>query len=230
MRWPLLLLAGGSLAVPIFVGYAYSADILKFSAVALFAMGILAGAALTNLAGRDGTRSRIAFWASLTATVMSGVVAIGGILWAQFRHVETLSTYYEGPLALGKDDRQAVAWLRTHVLPDDIIYRAPDVVLGYALSGGLSTTELETNTRLFGVPEALAADKKALLEKLPADLGSYRTAGIDWFVVGPDDPRMESNVGRWASAGELIKKAEFGKLAIYRVANTGSSPTPPPGP
>ena len=32
--WPLLLLVAGSLATPIFVGYAYSFDILKFSVVA----------------------------------------------------------------------------------------------------------------------------------------------------------------------------------------------------
>jgi hypothetical protein len=227
MRWPLLLLAGGSLAVPIFVGYAYSADILKFSAVALFAMGILAGTALTALAGRSGRAWRIVFGASLTATVMSAVVAIAGILWAQFSHVETLATYYEGPVQLGQDDRQAVVWLRRHASPDEVVYRKPGVALGYQQSGGLSSTAIALNTSQFGVSPRRAKMQDDLLKDVPSDLADYRAVGIVWFVVAPDDPRIDGNANRWLAAGEIAIKAQFGDLKIYRVADTGSAPDSP---
>ena len=171
MRWPLVLLAGGSLVVPIFVGYVYSADILKFSAVALFTSGILAGAALNALAETQGGRWKALFGACLILTVMSAAVGITGILSAQFKHVAALSTYYEGPVELGSDDRAAVAWLRRRVSPDEIIYRTPDVSLGYMEFGGLpSTPTIIGSEKQFGLPESRTVAMQELLKELPSDL------------------------------------------------------------
>jgi hypothetical protein len=223
MRLPLLLWAGGSLAVPIFVGYAYSADIIKFSSIALFALGILAGAALTKLADRKGARWRLAFGACLIASGLSPVVSIAGILWGQATHRADLSTYYEAPLALGPDDLHAIAWLRRHISPDDVIYRNPEVALGYVQIGGLPATPIAINTLQFGVSEARAKIHNDLLEQLPSDLEAFRALGISWLVVAPDDPRMESNVQKWLRDGEVIQRAEFGVLRVYNVVEADKS-------
>ena len=76
------------------------------------------------MADWKGWRWRVVFGASLISTVMTATVAIAGILWVQFNHIEAISTYFMAPMYLGKDDRQAVAWLRRRALPDEIIYRA----------------------------------------------------------------------------------------------------------
>lgn len=218
LRWPLLLLVAGSLATPIFVGYAYSFDILKFSVVALFSLGILAGTGLNSLADRKGWRWRVVFGVALVSTVMTATFAIGGILWVQLNRIETISTYFTGPMDLGQDDRQAVAWLRRRASPDEIIYRAPEVSIGY-MQNGLPSTPIPVNTNQFGVPKRRVAALTELLKTLPSDLAAYRAVGIVWFVVAPDDPRMESNTSRWLAAGEIALKAQFGDVKIYRAAD-----------
>jgi hypothetical protein len=223
MRWSLLLLAGGCLAVPIFVGYAYSADILKFSAVALFALGILAGAGLNALAETRNLFWRTVFGTCLIATVMSSAVGIGGILWTQINRIADLATYYEGPVVLGSDDRQAVAWLRRRVAPDEVIYRTPKVALGYLQTGGLSATANAENTSQFGVPEDLAERQKVLLQRLPSDLEAYREEGIVWFVVASDDPQMQRHVRKWLQDRLVAKKADFGSLRIYKLVEAPKS-------
>jgi len=224
MRWALLLLCGGCLAVPIFVGYAYTHDIMKFTFIALFAMGILAGVELTRLSADARPRGRALLGFAVVATTMTAVVLIGGILYGQFVHLPDLETYYEGPVTLAPADLQAMTWLRNRVGPDDIIYRKPSVALGYMQHGGLPMTALGNNTKQFAVPDDLAKRHDALLENPPTDLGSYSSFGIDWFVSSPDDPRMEQDILQWAQAGELVKKKEFGTLQIYKfvVPSNGS--------
>ena len=56
-----------------------------------------------------------------------------------------------------------------------------------------------------------------LLQTLPSDLDSYRAVGIVWIVVAPDDPRMDRNALKWLQNGEVVKKADFGSLRIYKV-------------
>ena len=181
-------------------------------------MGILAGAALNAFAEKQGARWKALFGACLIATVMSPAVSIAGILWAQFRHVEALSTYYEAPVPIGRDDRDAMNWLRRRVLPDEIVYRAPKVSIGYMEFGGLpSTPSIPWRSKQFRLAERRTVAMRKLLETLPPDLAAYRAMGIVWFVVAPDDPRMERNVAKWVQDGTVVKQADFGSLRIYKV-------------
>jgi len=222
MRWTLLLLAAGSLAVPIFVGYAHSVDMVKFSIMALFALGILAGVELTRLTFDARPSRRALFGLALIGTTMTTVVLISGIIWAQFTHIEDLATYFEGPVSLQTADRHAIAWAsspgwtgRNH-LPQaghrSGVHATRRLV-------GHSGSEKHGPVRSSGWSCETA---EILLEDPPPTLEPYTELGIVWFVSSPDDPRMEKNILRWTQAGQLVKEAEFGRLGVYKVVGVAS--------
>jgi hypothetical protein len=227
MRAALVLLAIGGVAVPLFVVvHPYMKNISKFSTVAALAFGILAGAALTWLANRQTLGRRAALVACAIALMASPVVCLGTTLWILFvgrevpKPTEVLAIR-GSPVLLTEEDQQAVRWLRRHVLPDQIIYRFPETAIGYCQWGGLPATSAVVRfAPAFGISEDRLAERRRLLEDLPANLDAYIRQGIVWFVVGPDDPRMERNVRNWRNAGEVVEKAEFGALQIYKVPAT----------
>jgi hypothetical protein len=224
-RAALLLLAGGGLIVPLFFAFRLSWDIVKFTSIGAFALGILAGAVLTWLAAGHCVRRRLALAACVVALVATPLAFIGAVLSIQFVS-HAVPWYFEGPVALGPDDQRAIVWLRTHAQADQLIYRRPDLSLGYIQEGGLPTPFLDYERRAarYGVRPERAVKIEQVVTTKPADLEAYRTIGLVWFVVGSDDPPMDQNVQRWEQASLVVKQAEFGAVRVFKLSGTEMKP------
>ena len=225
-RAALLLLALGGLAVPLLVvSYPYVKNIAKFSTVAALALGILSGAALAWLAAKRTLGRRVALLGCLLALLASPVVLTGTTLWVLFAEHDTpaptaVFATRAAPASLQEDDRQAMAWLRVHAKPDEIIYRLPAVALGYCQWGGLPATCPAIPIGLnVGITKERFTSRSRLLDALPRELEPYRAEGIVWFVVGPDDPQMERNVREWEPAGDVVLQAQFQALRILKISD-----------
>lgn len=228
LRVALLLLALGGLSVPIFIGYRFTDAIVKFLTIASLALGILSGASLAWLAGRPTFGRRAALAICLTLLTASSVTDLGTLIWLKYvPHGEgplqagpIPQSYMLEPVPLDSDDLRTVAWLRIHAKSNDVVYRLPTLALGYIQWGGLSSTPETVKLSLaFGVtPERIAARDRLIADR-PPELAPYRAAGINWFVVGPDDPTMLEHVHHWEQAGKVHREATFGNLEVFRTSD-----------
>jgi len=217
LRLALLLLIAGGLAVRLCLDYEYTWDMVKFSTVAAWALGIAAGAALAQIATLRGIAGRMVLTAAVVGIAFSSLVWIAGVAWI-LHTGRGPSTFIARPVELGRDDLQSLAWLRTNVRPDELVYRLPSVSPGYMQWGGLSATPEKIDyAGSFGVRPEIVHQRDEVIDHLPAELAPYKAIGVRWFVVGPDDPRMLRIVQNWERDGSVVNEATFGELRIDEV-------------
>ena len=104
LRLALSLLGFGCLLVPIFVGYSYTWDIVKFSTVASLALGILSGAGLAALWRKRSLTSRLLLSLCIVLLLGTPLVWIGNVLWVQLAAADHFpnSKYIIGPVDLAQ--------------------------------------------------------------------------------------------------------------------------------
>jgi hypothetical protein len=142
----LAILAAISLVAVNSFRYEYTWDIVKFGAVGFIALAIGAGVALTDLARWADTGRRRAVYGVVVIAVVGQ-----GVLYPLFSvlqydkgirlplSIQMVRPYFSIRYPVDQDNGRAVSFLRTHMRPEEIVYRTEDKSEPYAIWGGLPT-------------------------------------------------------------------------------------------
>ena len=121
------------------------------------------------------------------------------------------------PLPVPLAESEAAWFLRRNISRNEVVYRrVANVSKGYHLWAGLSYPWPSAATRHFGFSDRTPA-RESVLKELPGDAERWKAEGITWFVLAPDDLRLNRYVDVWIGAGRAKKKAVFGDLRIVHL-------------
>jgi hypothetical protein len=215
LRVPLACLTVGGLAIINLVRYSYSADIRKFGILVSFALAVAAAFPLAWLRARRGLAARALFVALLVLGTAGGFT-FWGVLATRAPGIPTL-TFHERPFRLERADAECVAWLRSRVAADEIVYRNPDYTNAYAFWGGFGQPWIDSMATRFGFEPQRIEARQWLLEVHPDDPAAWARQGIVWFVLDPTDTVLRAHLGRWVEAGTARQVATFGDREIFRL-------------
>jgi hypothetical protein len=217
-RLALALLVGGSLLVVNAVRYAYSWDIAKFGVVTALALGVLSSAALARvLPGRvraGGHLVRVAAGAALLCGLTASALLFP---LAYALDVKELPPHKKGTAVLDDADVQAVAWLRRHIRPGEVVLRRRSVSRGYAQWGGLPQAVQDRRIRGFGFPLERIEARNQILRSPLASIRPYIREGVRWVVLDERDVKYAVVVSEWMRRGRARLAATFGGVRVYAI-------------
>jgi hypothetical protein len=222
------------LAAPAFVivnalRYEYTWDIVKFGAVSFIALAIGAGLALADLARWADTSGRRII-CGLIAMVLLGQ----GISYPLFAtllfdpehrpplSIQMIRPYLSSAYPLDPDQGRAVSFLRGHMKPMDILYRAEEKSEPYAIWGGLPTQASvypadSGDNDAYGLGKRKFAARKDLVRISENWLDRLAAEHVAWVVTDPDDVAINAVLDGAEEQGRAVVAAQFGEVRVFRL-------------
>jgi len=211
------------------LSYKYSWDIVKFATVGFIALAIGAGIALSDLAGWNARRGRRLIYGVL-------IIALGGqgvlypflLLFASYNpegrspfSMQMIRPYLSRSYLVNPDDARAVSFLRAHMGPSEIVYRAEEKSEPYAIWGGLPTqaslySENGTDD-VYGLGEERLARRKNLAVISEDWLDRLLAEHVGWVVTDPADVAINSVLDSSAGQRKTVLAARYGDIRIFRI-------------
>jgi hypothetical protein len=226
----LLILTVLSLVIVNTLRYEYSWDIVKFGTVGFITLAIGAGVALSDLAGWARRRG----WRTLYALLIVAVAGQG--LHYPFLAVftnynpagrEPFSTqmirpYISSSYPVDADDALAVNFLRVHMGPSEIVYRAEAKSEPYAIWGGLPTeasvyVEKGHDDDEYGLGATKLAARRDLARISPDWLDRLSAEHVTWVVADSDDVAINAVLDCLEGRQRAVLTAEYGKVRVYHL-------------
>ena len=227
----LIILAGLTLFVVNSLRYKYTWDIVKFGTVSFIALAIGAGVALSGLANwADSRRRRLVLGLIVIALVGQGVAYPFVILGAydpELRprfSLQMIRPYFSLAYPVDRDDAQAVSFLRTHMGPSEIAYRAQEKSEPYAIWGGLPTqvsvytdpAENRSNDA-YGLGEEKLAARRDLASISEGWFDKVLAEHITWLVTDGDDVAINALLECPEGRDRAVLAARYGKVRVFRI-------------
>jgi hypothetical protein len=130
--------------------------------------------------------------------------------------------YFSQAYPVDADDARAVSFLRTHVGPSEIVYRAEEKSEPYAIWGGLPTqasvyAENGKADDAYGLGEEKLAARRDLARVSETWLDRLSAAHVVWIVADPDDPAIEAVLAFPAGRRRALLAAQYGNVRVFRL-------------
>ncbi|MBK8257590.1 MAG: hypothetical protein IPK82_33590 [Polyangiaceae bacterium] len=222
------LLVMGSLVVVNSVRYAGSNDINKFATLGLIAMSVLGAAALAPwFPARSESATRVSPWMTAVALGLAALICTSGFAYvgAIAASSTSMSLYIRlSPVQPNADDAAAIVWLRNHVGPSDVVYRASPQAWSYSQWGGLPTPWVQWPVRALGFSDEKIGRRIDLLEQKPSDPELWKRDGIRYLAL--DESFLDIEMRRLTDSWVNLGKAKIAyKTGHVRIVDLG--PLPP---
>jgi hypothetical protein len=226
----LVILTLLSLTVVNALQYGHSWDIVKFGAVAFITLGIGTGIVLSDLAGWAGERG----WRTIYALLILAVAGQGVpypflLLYANYNpngrepfSMQMIRPYFSLAYPVDADDARAINFLRTHMGPSEILYRADAKSEPYASWGGLPTQASVLVLQGYsddaqGLGEARLEQRRDLARISPDWLDRLFAEHVTWVVTDPDDVAINAVLDCPEERRRAVLAAEYGTVRIYHL-------------
>jgi hypothetical protein len=226
----LVILAAVGLVTVNLLRYEYTWDIVKFAAVGFIVLAIGAGLSLAALTQWADTWSR---------SVVCGLIVVAvvgqGVLYSLFAtllydpegrtplSIQMIRPYLSRAYPLDQDDDgRAVSFLRIHMRPSEIVYRAEAKSQPYAIWGGLPT-QASVYPADSGDNDAYGLGKKKFVAR--ADLSRISETWFDrlaaehvsWLVTDPKDVAINAVLQGNEEQARVALAAQFGEVRVFRL-------------
>jgi hypothetical protein len=197
----LTIFSGVSLVITNTLRYKYSWDIVKFGTVAFIGLAIGTGILLSDLAvWANRFRRRLVYVLLIVAVGGQGVLYPYPLTFASYNpngrepfSTQIIRPYFSFAYPVNPDDARAVNFLRTHMAPSDIVYRAEDKSEPYAIWGGLPTQAsvyaANGNDDVYGLGEEKLAGRRDLARVSEDWFDRLAVHRVNWLVTDVDDKR-----------------------------------------
>jgi hypothetical protein len=225
----LAILAGLTLIIANLLRYRYSWDIVKFATVSFLTLAIGAGVALSDLASwADRSGRRLIYGSLIIALAGQGVLYPFILLFGSYNpegrlpfSMQMIRPYFSRAYPVNRDDAEAVSFLRSHMGPTEIVYRAEEKSEPYAIWGGVPTQASvyaeNGNDDVYGLgPEKLAARKE--LRSVSGDWFDRLLAEhVTWVVADADDIAITTALECQEGQRRAVLAAQYGKVRVFHI-------------
>lgn len=208
-----MVAVGGLLIVNLFV-YGRSWDIVKFATFASLGFGVTSSGVIVRW-----LRSRLVLVriGAVAVLLLAGLSTAGFLLVVDLDLAPTSVTWIFGCAAgMVGPDFEAARWLRSHMRPEDVMYRRADVSPEYVTYGGIAQIWMG-NAYALPIPDEVIAARSKLISDLPEGPEPYRGEGIRFFVLDGTEGKIGAIVHTWETKGTAHERARFGGLRIVEL-------------
>jgi hypothetical protein len=226
----LVILAAVGLVTVNVLRYEYTWDIVKFGAVGFIALAIGAGVSLASLTQWADRWNR-----KLVCGLIVVAVAGQGVLYPLFAtlrydpegraplSIQMIRPYFSRAYPLNEDDDgRAVSFLRTHMKPSDIVYRAEAKSEPYAIWGGLPTQASvypadSGDNDAYGLGKQKFAARRDLASISQTWFDRLAAEHVSWLVTDPEDVAINVALQGNDEQGRAVLAAQFGEVRVFRL-------------
>jgi len=145
------------------------------------------------------------------ASLYPGVVFLGAL---GFKLEGIPVMYLQVPREMAKDDRRVASYLRRKMPPKTVMYRAHAFSHPYANYAGLPQVWMDN---AFPINAKLGPSRVQVMSTLPEDTRPYLLERMRFFVLGPNEGKLETNMQLWLKNGLAIHHGNFGALRVYEL-------------
>jgi hypothetical protein len=213
------------------LSYRHTSEINKFAAVALIVLGIGAGIILSDLAHRADTRIRKVIYVLLVTIVIWQGTRFPSVVLLAYNadgrppfSNQMIKPYLSTAYPVDQDDASAVSFLRTHMSPSEIVYRAAEKSEPYVIWGGLPAqvtwylyaTEREPDD-VYGLGAEKFAGRQDLARISDDWFDRLVAEHVTWLVADDDDVAINSVLECPEGQRRALLAARYGKVRVYRL-------------
>ncbi len=191
-------------------------DIVKFATIGAIAAGILAGVTLDRLISIKrryvGVPLAILLFLVTTGAGFAFPITFG---WDAGRlPARTPRT----PAALWGPDDEVTTFLRAHMKPGEVMYRAKYAGTYYAVWTGLPQVWTEKHATSFGFTPERVARRERLLRDFPSAPEPYVSESVRWFVLEKTrDPVLWDYADQWIAKRRAREVMKTGGLRVVEL-------------
>jgi hypothetical protein len=230
----LLILAALTLVITNLLEYKHTWDIAKFGVVSFIALAIGAGIVLSDLrawATTNRIRTMI-FDLFVVAVVAQGAPYPFIMLWAydpgprpppsNQTISQMIRPYFSLAYPVDPDNAAAVSFLRTHLLPSEIVYRSVPKVEPYAIWGGLPT-QISMYPADTGGDDAYGLGQGKFSVRTNLDRISHNwlkrlsAEHIAWLATDDDDAAINALLASPEVQAGVVLVAQYGDLRVFHL-------------
>jgi hypothetical protein len=227
----LIILASLGLIISNFLVYEFSWDIVKFGTISFIVLAIGAGIFLYHsVRWANNFPRRVIFVALVIALAGEGVTYPIIMLSAYDPAARTpfsaqmIRPYLSRGYPVDPDDARAVSFLRTHMGPSEIAYRAAAKFEPYAVWGGLATEQpwdmYASDSRdddMYGLGKKKFIARKDLAKISENWLGRLAAENVTWVVADSDDTAINSILECTEGQRLAAPVAQYGEVRVYHL-------------
>jgi len=225
----LMILAAVSLATCNLLQYKYTWDIVKFAAVGFIGLAMGAGIALNYLERWADTLSRrVVFGLIVISVVGQGVLypLFAALLYDSEGRaalsIQMIRPYLSSAYPLDEDDGRAVSFLRTHMGPSEIVFRAEPKSEPYAIWGGLPIQASVYpadggDNDAYGLGQKKFAARRDLANISETWFDRLVEQRVTWIVADPGDVAISAVLEGAEQEGKVVLAAQFGGVRVFRL-------------
>jgi hypothetical protein len=130
--------------------------------------------------------------------------------------------YFSRAYPVDDDDAKAVSFLRTHMDPSEIVYRAKEKSEPYAIWGGLPTqasvyAEKGKDDDAYGLGEQKLAARRDLAKVSETWLDRISAAHVVWIVTDPDDTAIEAALASPEGRRRARLATQYGNVRVFHL-------------
>jgi len=225
----LALLAGIGFVVYNSLRYGHTDDIFKFATVSFIALAIGAGIFVSDLAHWADTPIRkLTRGALIVALLWKGVFFHFYVIWLYDPEarspisVQMIRPYFSVEYPVDEHEARAVNFLRAHMGPSELVYRAREKSVPYGIWGGLPTqasvwpSDTEDNDP-YGLGITKFAARKNLDTVSEDWLDRMAAQRVTWLVTDADDAEINDILACPEAKSRAVLTTWYGRIRIFKI-------------
>jgi hypothetical protein len=227
----LIILAGLSLIISNSLVYEYSWDIVKFGTVSFIVLAIGAGIFLYHLVRWANNFARRGIVVALLVALAGEGVTYPIIMLSGYDpaartpfSAQMITPYLSRKYPVDPDDARAVSFLRTHMGPSEIAYRAAAKFEPYAVWGGLATAQpwdMYASDRrdddMYGLGKEKFVARKDLDKISENWLDRLAAENVTWVVTDSANAAVNSILESAEGQHTAALVAQYGEVRVYHL-------------
>jgi hypothetical protein len=227
----LIILAGLGLIISNSLVYEHSWDIVKFGTVSFIVLAIGAGIFLCHLVGWANNFARRGIVVALVVALAGEGATYPIIMLSAYDpaartpfSVQIITPYLSHKYPVDPDDARAVSFLRRHMGPSEIAYRAAAKFEPYAIWGGLATEQpwdmYASDSRdndMYGLGRKKFVARKDLTKISENWLERLAAEKVTWIVTDSGDTEINAILERTEGQHMAALVAQYGDVRVYHL-------------
>jgi len=216
------------LAVSNLLEYQFTWDIVKFATVASIALAMASGVALAQFWERARSPvQKLGFGIVVAAFALQGGAypILAPVLYSV--HQQIITPYFSLSFPLAPDEARAIAYLRTHMGPFDMVYRNDSKFRPYAVFAGLPHPGNYFPAQN-GANDQYGLGEKKLLKRIDLNrisedwVARLSAEHIRWIVSDSEETEINIVLEGAERNRTVFTMAQFGNLRISQISNASN--------